>query len=61
MVSDQLLVKKGNQNGKYRLRYESMLKAMPPDIRQELAKRKLEEINEIDRRKQTSMNEQTDS
>ena len=31
-----------------------MLKAMPPDIRQELARRKLEEINEIYRKKQAS-------
>jgi len=54
MESDQLLAETKKQNGKYRLRYESMLKAMPPDIRQELARRKLEEINEIYRKKQAS-------
>ena len=48
MVSDQFSVEKKKQSSKYRLRYEAILKAMPPDIRQELAKRKLEEISNIE-------------
>ena len=56
MASDQFLVKMKKQDVKYRLRYEDMLKTMPSDIRQELARRKLEEISKIDRCEQLNSN-----
>ena len=56
MVSDQFSVKIKKRDVKYRLRYEAMLKAMPQDIRQELARRKLEEISKIDRGEQLDSN-----
>ena len=43
---------KQNQDVKFRLRYESVLKSMPADIRTELARRKLAEIDEIKRNSQ---------
>ncbi|MDR0562363.1 MAG: hypothetical protein LBG73_06705 [Spirochaetaceae bacterium] len=45
MALYQFLDETRNTNG--HLRYESLLKALPPDILRELAKRKLEEIAEI--------------
>jgi hypothetical protein len=42
MASDQSSDKKAKPKG--RLRNESMLKAMPPDILQELVRRRLDEI-----------------
>lgn len=45
MASNQSLVK--NKKSKGHLRYESMLKALPPDILRELVNRKLEEIKRI--------------
>ncbi|MDR1257023.1 MAG: hypothetical protein LBJ86_04695 [Spirochaetaceae bacterium] len=43
MALDQSLDNKARPKG--HLRYESMLKAMPPDILRELARRRLDEID----------------
>ncbi|GHV96286.1 hypothetical protein AGMMS50293_26060 [Spirochaetia bacterium] len=47
MALNQSLAENKKPQSKGHLRYESMLKAMPPDILRELANRKLEEIDRI--------------
>ena len=47
MASNQSLAKNKESKPKGHLRYESILKAMPPDILRELVNRKLEEIKRI--------------